>query len=110
MSLFNTNSAGVVAAIAALDDKDHQRRSLVLAQRVKTQLMNRLPNYGLSPVPSEANFVWVNVKKDCRPLVQRLARQGVFVAGGQRWDLPQYLRISVGQTAEMAKFFRALET
>lgn len=108
IGLIGTNFPAVVAAIAALDDVDFQTRSREVAQQAKAQLMAKFPAYGYAPIKSEANFVWVNVKKDCSELVSRLARQGIMITSGQRWQMPNYVRISVGQPAEMDALFAML--
>ncbi len=49
---------------------------------------------------SEACFGWVNVGHDCGPLVRFLGERGVRISGGQRWDLPKFVRISIGTEQE----------
>jgi len=110
MGLIASNSPGIVAAAAALKDQTHQIRSRELALTARASLMKRLPEYGLTPIASQANFVWVRTPGDGMPLVQRLARQGVLIAAGQRWGIPNHVRISVGQKPEMQALYAALET
>ncbi len=108
LNLLGVNSAVVAAGLASIGDVEHQRRSRQVALTARAQLMEKLPALGLSPVASDAPFVWVNVKKDCTPLVERLAKRGVLIAGGQRWQLPSYVRISTGQAPEMEAMFASL--
>lgn len=108
MNMLGTNAPAVAASIAALADRDHQARSLQVAEQARAQLLSKLPTLGYEPVPSQANFVWIDIKKDCSEVVERLESRGVLIAGGQRWNLPNYIRISVGQPPEMAALFAAL--
>ncbi len=109
MNLIGNNSPALAAATAALTDQQHQRRSYQMTLAAREQLMSKLPGYGFTPIPSQANFVWVKVNKDCSSLVKKLAQQRVLIAGGQRWQLPEYIRISVGLPTEMEALFAALD-
>ena len=45
----------------------------------KRYLYKAFDAMGLPYVPSEANFVGVNLKTDCRPVFQNMLRRGVIV-------------------------------
>ncbi|UFP95171.1 pyridoxal phosphate-dependent aminotransferase [Gloeobacter morelensis] len=108
LGMLGINTAVVAAAAASLADADYLIRSRQVALAARGQLLARLPEFGLKPVPSDAPFVWAKVKGDCGPLVQKLARADVQIAGGQRWQLPGYVRISTGLPAEMDMLFATL--
>jgi len=40
-------------------------------------MMAELINYNFQPIPSETNFIWVNVKQDCKPLIHYLRSEGI---------------------------------
>ncbi|WP_287130074.1 histidinol-phosphate transaminase, partial [Candidatus Cyanaurora vandensis] len=94
MGLIASNSPAMAAATAALKDQAHLDNSRQLAIQARAQLMLQLPKFGITPVPSQANFVWAKTQGDCTALVKRLSEQGVLIAGGQRWDVPNHIRIS----------------
>ncbi|WP_164929023.1 pyridoxal phosphate-dependent aminotransferase [Gloeobacter violaceus] len=108
LNMLGVNTAVVAAAAASLADADYLMRSRQVAVAARTQLLAKLPEFGLKPVPGDAPFVWAKVQGDCGPLVQKLARADVLIAGGQRWQLPGYVRISTGLPAEMDMLFATL--
>jgi histidinol-phosphate aminotransferase len=56
---FNVTSVGQAAALAALDDDEHVRRSVESNRVERRRLFDELGKLGLSPVPSETNFLFV---------------------------------------------------
>ncbi|MFQ5561759.1 MAG: histidinol-phosphate transaminase, partial [Nitrospinota bacterium] len=60
---FNTNSLAQVAASAALTDTEHLKKSFESNRDGKRYLCARFKSLGLSYVPSEANFILVEVQK-----------------------------------------------
>ena len=94
------NMAAIVGAMAAVEDHEHIRNTLVLNEAVRTTWRREFPKFGWKMPESSACFCWVDVGHDCSPLVKFLSERGVLVSGGQRWDLPHYVRISVGTEEE----------
>lgn len=92
--------AGVVAANAALDDQGHIEATRELNFKVQESWQNAFPQFGWKMTPSDACFGWIDVGQDCSALVQFLASRQVLIGGGQRWDLPNYVRISIGTEEE----------
>jgi histidinol-phosphate aminotransferase len=58
---FNTNSVAQAAALAALDDIGHIKKSVEANNQGKAYLMKELEAMGLKPAPTEANFVFIPV-------------------------------------------------
>jgi len=90
---FNVNSLAQAAAVAALDDADFVRRSRETNRAGLKQLMAGFRALGLPFVPSEANFIMVEVAGAAQAFVF-LQKRGTIVrpVGG----LPNHLRITVG--------------
>jgi histidinol-phosphate aminotransferase len=105
---FNVTNVGQSAALAALDDTDHVRRS-VEANRIERQrLFGELRRLGLSPVPSETNFLFVPVRPNAKALCDELLLEGVIVRPMAWMGFPEAIRISVGNPAENTKLLLAL--
>ena len=85
---FNVNSAAQAAARAALEDEEHVQRSRALAAEGQAQLREGLLKLGLEPVPSQANFCFVDVKVDSRKVFQELLQRGVIVRTGDIFGYP----------------------
>lgn len=92
--------AGVVAADAALEDKQHLQVSRELNFRIQEVWKREFPRMGWKMSDSDACFSWVDVGHDCGSLVRFLGERGVLISGGQRWDLPNFVRISIGTQEE----------
>lgn len=104
---FNTNSLAQTAAIAALGDRDHLARTIVLNAEGRTWLLSRLAEFGLFCVHSETNFLMVEVG-DGADVVEKLEKAGVRVKGLHALGLPNFIRVSIGYPTENARFVNAL--
>ena len=104
---FNVNSVAQAAAIASLADDDFVARSYALNQAGMVQLTQGLEKLGLEYIPSFANFVSVKVGNaaDCN---QKLLSKGIIVRPIANYEMPEYLRVSVGLFSENAKFLEVL--
>ena len=102
---FNTNSLAQKAALAALSDEEHVRESRRLNTEGMGFLTERLNALGLSVVPSQANFLYFDVKQDGKAVFEALLRRGVIVRhlGGA------FLRVTIGLSQENERFITALQ-
>lgn len=107
---FNVNSLAQVGAVAALGDVDHVERSIRSNTDGKKAFYSAFDQMGLPYAPSEANFVFVDVKRDCRPVYEALLRRGVIVRTGDIFGLPTWIRVTIGTREENSRFLSDLET
>ena len=105
---FNVNSLALVAAIAALADKDYIEQSKQLNEAGLKQFITGFEQLGLSYIPSKGNFITVDVKRNADSIYQSLLQQGVIVRPISNYGLPQHLRISVGLEEENQRCLDAL--
>jgi histidinol-phosphate aminotransferase len=105
---FNVNAAAQWAALAALDDVDHVRRSLEVNRQGLEYLQSEFAKLGLAHVPSHGNFILVRVGKG-QEIFQQLLTQGVIVRPMGAYKFPEYVRVTVGTMEENRKFIDALE-
>jgi len=106
---FNTASVAQAAALAALDDAEHVRRSIEANRAGLEQLSRGLAELAVQFVPSVANFVLVLFDREAEPLADALLSEGVIVRPMKWMGFPKGLRVTVGSREENAKFLRALE-
>jgi len=106
---FNNNSLALLAAEVALDDDDFMRRSVALNREQKARLEKELKAMKLTVLPSQANFIAVGFGREAQPIHQGLLERGVIVRPMASYDLPQFLRVSIGTEAENGKFLSALK-
>jgi histidinol-phosphate aminotransferase len=95
---FSVNSVAITAAIAALRDKEHLRRSVELVKRERQFLIENLQRF-FEVYPSEANFVFVNVSPaKSYEVYDALMQRGIIVrdCSSFRGAGDSFIRISVG--------------
>jgi histidinol-phosphate aminotransferase len=104
---FNVNAAAQWGALAALEDSDHVRRSLEVNREGMEFLTKEIARLGLAQVPSYANFVLLRVGQG-HEVFEQLLRQGVIVRPMGIYQLPEYIRVTVGTMEENRQFIDAL--
>lgn len=105
---FNVNAAAQWAALAALDDADHVKRSLEVNRQGIEYLQAEFARLKLDFVPSQANFILVKVGKG-QAVFKQLLSQGVIVRPMGGYQFPEHVRVTVGTMEENRKFVDALK-
>ena len=106
---FNTNILAQCAAVASLDDVEHVTASVAMNDAGKDFLQAAFKEMGLCYLPTMGNFISVNVKQDCLALYQSLLQQGVIVRPVANYDMPEYLRITIGTAEQNERFIKSLK-
>lgn len=104
---FNVSSVAQAAAVAALSDETHVRRSFEMNRAGMQQVVAGLNALGLQWIESRGNFVCARVG-DAPRVYRELLRLGVIVRPVGAYGLPEHLRISIGLERENARFLDAL--
>ncbi len=107
-SPFNTSGVAQAAALAALDDTDHVRRSMESNHAGLRQLGEGLAALSVSYVPSVGNFLLVTLASDAGPMTDALLQHGVIVRPMGWMGFPHAVRVTVGTREENEKFLSAL--
>jgi histidinol-phosphate aminotransferase len=106
---FNVNSPAMAAAVAALDDAEHLKKTQQTNADGMRQLTQGFRALGMPYIPSVGNFVCVEVGEAAR-VNERLLRAGVIVRPVANYGMPHHLRVTVGLPEENERFLRALTT
>ena len=113
--IFNVNIAAMAAGEAAMDHLDEYRkvfRKLADTRDWMVAELEKIP--GFKPIPSQANFVMINVKesgKTATQCVEYLLKKGFFVRNFARkagLEPEAYFRISVGFREDMEEIIKHL--
>jgi len=93
---FNVNRAALAAGRASLE-----RTTLIDDRRLaneagRERLADRLREAGVTPYPSQANFLLADVGVDDVALTEGLARRGFLVRAGSEFGLAGFVRITTG--------------
>ena len=105
---FNTSGVAQAAALAALDDSEHVRKSVESNRAGLAQLATGLKSLAIQFVPSVANFMLVEFARDSEPISEELLRRGIIVRPMRWMGLPTAIRVSVGTREENQKFLDSL--
>lgn len=93
---FNLTSLAQVAGIAALQDAEHVKKSVTLAQQGLRYFETELGKLGVEVPRSYTNFVFADFKRPAAPIYDALLRKGVITRPVPGYGFPNALRISVG--------------
>ena len=104
---FNVNAIAQAAAVASLADDEFVARSYALNQAGMMQITKGLTALGLQFIPSFGNFVSFKIA-DAAGVYRRLLQEGVIVRPIANYEMPEYLRVSIGLYSENARFLEVL--
>jgi len=104
---FNVGLLAQAAGVAALADAAHLARSRAHAEASRAFLAAELRALGLSPIPSETNFLAFDVGDDAA-VAEALRARGYAVNPLAGWGLPGLIRVSFGTEEQNRGFVAAL--
>jgi len=102
---FNVNRLAEVAALAALDDEEHVRRTLELNGTGIDYLADELGKMGIETWPTDANFILARTGEG---VFDALLQKGVIVRPMKGFGLTEHVRISIGLPEENERLIKAL--
>ncbi|MGA3141425.1 MAG: histidinol-phosphate transaminase [Verrucomicrobiota bacterium] len=106
---FNINSVAQAGALAALDDTKHVEKTRKINSRGLRLYARTFRKLGLEFIPSQANFILVRVG-DGQRVFGELQKLGVIVRPMGGYQLPEWVRITVGTPKENKRCLEALKT
>ena len=104
---FNVNTIAQAAASISLTDDDFVARSRALNNAGMVQITQGLQKLGLEFIPSFANFISFRIN-NASDVYQKLLKQGVIVRPIANYEMPDYLRVSIGLFSENARFLEVM--
>lgn len=104
---FNLNAAAQAGALGAIRDDEHVGRTRALNREGKAFFESAFRKLGLTSIPSGANFILVRVGEGAK-VFQGLQKRGVITRPMASYQLPEWVRISIGSTAENHRCVEAL--
>ena len=105
---FNVSNVSQAAARASLRDPDQVKRARQVNDEGKQYLCAQFEQMRLSYVPTQTNFVLVDVGRESQPVFTELLKRGVIVRPGGIFELPTHLRVTIGLPEENRRFILAL--
>mgnify|MGYP000756041504 FL=1 len=105
---FNLHVLAQEAALAALEDQEHVRRTVENNAAGMRFYEQAFRDMGLEWIPSQGNFILVKVGQGKKVFNDMLAK-GVIVRAQDGYGLPEWIRISIGTPAENARCVEVLK-
>lgn len=108
---FSVNILAEEAGLAALADTAFRRATLDAVRRGRATLRDGLTALGCTVWPSAANFLLFRLPPDAgsaKGCFEALLRRGIIIRPLNSYNLPEHLRVSVGDAGENAAFLAAM--
>ena len=99
----SVNIMALVAALASLKDPDHVNRGRTLNSEVKKKVCSELDTLGYHYIPSHANFMMIDLRREVRPVIDEMRSRSVEV-GRLFPALPNFMRVTIGTAPQMTQF------
>ena len=103
----NGNAAILQAALASLADNDHIAGCRAKLNASRQWLCAELTKDSRPFIPSQANFVMLDMGTDVKPIIEQFRAHNVIV-GRQFPSMPNFLRVTIGTQPETASFLAVL--
>ena len=103
----SVNIMALVGAIASLKDGSQVTNGWRMNAETKAYVSDRLEKLSYKHIPSQANFMMIDMKRPVQPLISGLRERGVQV-GRLFPTLPNHLRVTIGKRYEMETFLSNL--
>ena len=105
---FSVSAVAEAAALAALDDSAHMRKTLENNERGAEFLLAKLRELGFQPVPTWSNFIYFDAGPEAPALAKRIQNEGVIIRSLVPWGTPTALRVTIGTPEQNERFIAAL--
>lgn len=106
---FSVNRFAQIGALAALDDKDHIKKTKEINESGKRLLYEHLEKMSVFYIPSETNFVTLDVKTDANKIAAELQKKGVIVRPLTMYGKPTFLRVTIGTLEQNKRFIETFK-
>lgn len=102
----SVNVLALVAASASLEDKELVSAGRSRNSEIRAFVTKELEVAGYRSIPSHGNFIMVDLKRPVTPLIAAMKQRNVRI-GRLFPALPNHMRLTIGEKAEMETFLAA---
>lgn len=103
---FNLSVPAVAAAETALEDTQQLEKVIRSNDVQRRAFYAEMKGLGFEYIPSEANFVMVNIRTEAAPVIEEFWKRKILV-GREFPPMTKFLRVSIGTDDEMKRFYSA---
>jgi len=105
---FPVNRLAQVAAAAALEDHEFIQRTLEINRISRKKMAAAFEELGVKAVPSQTNFVFIDLGRPVAPVWEAMFKQGVIVRKLENSGAPTCMRICLGKQRDLQRALNAL--
>ena len=107
---FNTTSISQALAIKALEDKDYINKIVKLNYEIKNWFEGELKLLNIKTRNTQGNFTLIETSEEgCEKISNHLMKDGIIIRRLNSYNLPNFIRISIGTREEMEKTIISLK-
>jgi histidinol-phosphate aminotransferase len=106
---FNVNAMALAAAEAALGDRAHLGKSIEVNRSGMKKLVEAFDRMDIEHIPSVGNFVSAHMPRPGAEIFSALLEQGVIVRPIAEYEMPDFVRVTVGLEEENDRFIESLK-
>ena len=106
---FNVNVPAQAAALAMLREQEFVQKHIDLVVSERVQTCHDLETLGLKVLPSQANFLFVELPMDGDRVFRELLLKGFIIRPGSVFGLPNFIRVSLGTREQNQRFVEHLK-
>lgn len=106
---FNVNSCAVEAGIASLDDCEFLTKTKKTNADGLRQVAHGLQKLGIDYIPSVANFITADMKKNALEIYNQILHKGVIIRPLVPYGLANHLRITIGTHKQNIRLLNVLK-
>ncbi|MGQ9617376.1 MAG: histidinol-phosphate transaminase [Candidatus Aminicenantia bacterium] len=97
---FNVPRISQEAAISALHDIEHVKRSIETNRKGREFLSNAFKDLSFKFIPTQANFITIIPEFDPLIIYEKLLEKGIIVRPIKSFEMPEGLRITIGKEVD----------
>ncbi|MDR3270302.1 MAG: histidinol-phosphate transaminase [Peptococcaceae bacterium] len=106
---YTLDRLALAGAEAAIKDTAYYQGTKIKIMRTRAHVVSELEKMGFTVIPSQANFIFIrHPVQDAAELFRQLKEHGILVRYFPKPRIDQFLRVSIGNDAEMAAFLRTV--
>jgi histidinol-phosphate aminotransferase len=106
---FPMSAVAAVAATASVARQDLVQERAARNAIERGKVRRALTERGIDFTPTEANFIWFDVKRSAKEVSDALLQRGIQVRSGEVHDAPSFIRMTFGRPEENDAFLVALD-
>jgi len=106
---FSVNHFAQVGAAEALRDEAHIKKTQEVTESGKRFLYENFERMSLFYIPSETNFVTVDIKTGAQKIADEFRKKSVIVRPLTVYGKPTFLRVTIGTPEQNKKFIEVLQ-